>query len=81
MEVYFNVHKITGKKNIYFAQLNIESCSLAWWESDAVRIFLGNEPPMNNWEVFKDMIKSNFYPIGYEEHQKIVSHYLKKRQR
>jgi hypothetical protein len=80
MEVYFNVHKITGKQNISFAQLNIEGRALAWWESDAVIRLLGNEPPMNNWEVFKDMIKSNFYPIGYEEHQQIVWHYFRQRQ-
>jgi hypothetical protein len=32
------------------------------------------------WEVFKDMIKAQFYPIGYEEHQHIVWHYFRQRQ-
>jgi hypothetical protein len=33
-----------------------------------------------DWEVFKNMIKSQFYPIGYEEHQQIVWHYFRWRQ-
>jgi hypothetical protein len=80
MEVYFSVHEVTGKQNIYFSQLNLEGHALEWWESDRVSILLGNEPPMTNWEVFKDMIKSHFYPIGYGEHQQIVWHYFRQRQ-
>jgi hypothetical protein len=75
IEVYFNVHKITRKQNIYFVQLKLEGHALTWWESDAVRKALGNEPPLIDWELFKDMMKSQFYPIGYEEQQQIVWHY------
>jgi hypothetical protein len=46
MEVYFNMHEVTGKQNIYFAWLKLEGHALAWWESDAVGRALGNEPPM-----------------------------------
>jgi hypothetical protein len=80
MEVYFNVHEVTGKQKIAFSQLKLEGHALAWWESDAVGRELGNEPPLIDWEVFKDMIKAQFYPIGYEEHQKIVWHYFRQRQ-
>jgi len=73
MEVYFNMHEVTWKKKIFFVRLT-------WWESDAVSRALGNEPPMIDWDVFKDMIKSQFYPIGYEEHQQIVWHYFRHRQ-
>jgi hypothetical protein len=64
------VHEVTTKHNISFARLKLEVHALTWWESDAVSRALGNEPPVTEWEVFKDMIKSHFYPIGYEEHQK-----------
>jgi hypothetical protein len=49
--------------------LKLEGHALTWWESDAVSKELENEPPMIDWEEFKDMIKSSFYPIGYEEQQ------------
>jgi hypothetical protein len=57
MQVYFSVHKVTRKQNIAFDQLNIKGHALIWWESYPVSRALGNEPPINNWEVFKDMIK------------------------
>jgi hypothetical protein len=77
MEVYFNMHEVNGKQNIDFSLLNPEGHVLAWWESDVVRRALGNEPPMIYKEVFKDMIKSHFYPMGYDEHQQIIWHYFR----
>jgi hypothetical protein len=76
MELYFNVHEVTGKQNIFFLELKLEGHALTWWESDAVSRAIGNDPPVINWEVFKNMIKSQFYPIGYEEHQQIVWNYF-----
>jgi hypothetical protein len=35
---------------------------------------------VTDWEVFKNIIKYNFYPIGYEEHQQIVWNYFRHRQ-
>jgi hypothetical protein len=80
MEVYFNVHEVTRKQNIVFARLKLEGHALKSWESDAVSKALGNESLVINWEVLKNMIKSQFYPIGYEEHQQIVWNYFKHRQ-
>jgi hypothetical protein len=80
MELYFNMHEVTGKQKIYFARLKLEGHALTWWESGIVSRSLGNKPPVTVWEVFKDMIKSQFYPIGYGEHQKIVWCYFKQRQ-
>jgi hypothetical protein len=41
--------------------------ALLWWESyvDALRI--GKKPMVMKWEDFKELLKSQFYPIGYEE--------------
>ena len=69
MEVYFNVHEVTRKQKIYFARLKLEGHALAWWENDAVSRALKYESLVTGWEVFKDMIKAQFYPIGYEQHQ------------
>jgi hypothetical protein len=80
LEVYFSVHEVSGAQRISFAHLKLEGHALTWWESDAIARRLGNEPPMIDWEVFKDMIKSHFYPIGYEEEQKISWLYLRQRQ-
>jgi hypothetical protein len=80
MELYFSVHEVTGKKNIYFARLKLEDHALTCWESYAVSRALGNEPQVTNLEVFKNMIKYQFYPIGYEEHQQIVWHYFRQTQ-
>jgi hypothetical protein len=63
------MHEVVKKPKIAFSQWKLEGHVLAWWESDAVGRALENEPPMINWEVFKDMIKSQLYSIGYEEHQ------------
>jgi len=60
--------------------LKLEGHALTWWDSDAVSRELGNEPLVIDWEVFKNMIKYQFYPIGYEEHQKIVWCYFIQRQ-
>jgi hypothetical protein len=79
MEVYFSMHEVTGKQNIVFSWLKLEGHALAWWESDAVSRALGNEQPMTNWELFKDIKKSQFYPIGYDEHQQIVWNYFRRR--
>jgi hypothetical protein len=46
MEVYFNVHEVTRKQNIYFSRLKLEGHALTWWESDTISKALGNEPPM-----------------------------------
>jgi hypothetical protein len=58
MEVYFSVHEVTRKKKISFFWLKLEGHALAWLESDAARQSTENEPPMIDWEVFKDMIKA-----------------------
>jgi hypothetical protein len=80
MEVYFNMHEVTRKQNISFARLKLECHALTWWESDVVNRELGNKPPMIDREVFKNMIKSQLYPIGYEQHQQIVWNYFRRRQ-
>jgi hypothetical protein len=61
--------------------LKLEGHALAWWESDVVGRTLENEPPVTKWEVFKNMIKAQFYPIRYEEHQHIVWNYFRQRKR
>jgi hypothetical protein len=68
------VYEVTVKKKIIFARLKLKGHALTWWESDVVIIALGNETTMIDWEVFKNMIKSQFYLIGYDEHQQIVCH-------
>jgi len=78
MEVYFSVHDLIKKQNIAFAWLKLEDHALGSWESDPTRRELQNDPPVIDWEVFKDMIEAHFYPI--EEHQQIVWNYFKKRQ-
>jgi hypothetical protein len=69
MEAYFNMHEVTRKQKIDFSLLKLEGHALALWESTAVARELEYEPPVIDWEVFKDMIKTQFCPIGYEEHQ------------
>jgi len=77
MKVHFSMHEVTGKQNIDFARLKLEFHDLTWWESDGVSRELGNKTPVIDLEVFKDIIKSQFYPIGYEEHQQIVWNYFR----
>lgn len=36
------------------------------WESGAITICLGKEPPLTKWESFKNMIKSRFYHTLHE---------------
>jgi hypothetical protein len=77
MEVYFSVHEVKIKQNIAFTRLNLKGHALAWWVIDVVGRALENEPPIIKWEVFKDMIKVQFYAIEYEEHRHIVWHYFR----
>jgi hypothetical protein len=65
MEVYFNMHEVTRNQKIYFSWLKLEGDALTWWESHTVRRELANEPLVTHWEVFNDMMKSQFHPIGY----------------
>ena len=37
---------------------------------------LEGNPPITKWEVFKNLIKSHFYPTRYEENQLIHWHYF-----
>lgn len=43
---------------VAFARLKLEGHALAWWESDAAGRDLEYQPPMVDWEIFKDMIKA-----------------------
>ena len=79
LDVYFNMYEVIGKQNILFSQLNLEIHALAWWESDAIRKELENEPLVANWEVLKDIIKAQFYLIECDKHQYIVWYYVRQR--
>jgi hypothetical protein len=57
MELYFNVHEVIVKQKIAFTWLKLEGHALTWWKSDVVRREIGNEPPVTNWEVFKNSDK------------------------
>ena len=67
LEVYFNIHQIEEGQNISFARLKLEGYALTWWDSHTNTLTLEGEPPMSIWEDFKNLIKSQFYPIGYIE--------------
>jgi hypothetical protein len=67
LEVYFGLYQIQETQQISFSHLKMTKHALLWWESyvDALRI--GKNPMVMKWEDFKALLKSQFYPIGYEE--------------
>jgi hypothetical protein len=66
LEIYFGVHEVSKAHIISFVCLKLEGHALMWWESDAIAGRLWNEPLVIEWEMFKEMIKLRFYPIGYK---------------
>jgi hypothetical protein len=76
LEVYFGLYQVQETQHISFAHLNMTGHALLWWESyvDALRI--GKKPMVMKWEDFKALLKSQFYPIGYEEEQLMKWQYL-----
>jgi hypothetical protein len=53
------------------ARLKLEGRALTWWESYVTARRLKEEPPVTQWEIFKNFIKLHLYPIGYEKEQRI----------
>ena len=66
LEVYFVLYQIEEAQHIYFFYLIIEH-ALLWSENyvDALRI--RNKNKVMKWEDFNALMKSQFYPIDYEE--------------
>lgn len=77
LEVYFSVHHIEEGQKISFARLKLEGHALTWWESHMETLRLEEEPLVAEWEDFKTIINSYFYPIGYVEDQWIRWHYFR----
>jgi hypothetical protein len=71
---YFSVHNIAEEKNISFTWMKLEGHVQTWWESDAKTLRLEGDSLVTKWEVFKTLIKSQFYPIEYEKEQWICWH-------
>jgi hypothetical protein len=65
----FNVHPIDEGENITFSRLKLESHALSWWEIHIETLRLEGDPIVTRWDIFKTLIKSQFYPIGYVEDQ------------
>jgi len=67
LEVCFGIYQIQETQQISFSCLNMNMHALLWLESymDAVRIRKNHM--VIKWEDFKELIKSQFYPIGYKE--------------
>jgi hypothetical protein len=76
LEVYFGLYQVQETQRISFPRLKMIGHDLLWWESyvDALRI--GNKPIVTKREAFKALLKSQFYPIGYEEEQLMKRQYL-----
>jgi len=74
LKVYFSEHNIGEEWKIASAKLKLEGHAHTWWNSCIKTLRLENDPPLTKWEVFKDLIKSQFYSIGYEEAQRIQWH-------
>jgi hypothetical protein len=65
LEVYFSVHHIDEEKKIAFARLKLVGHDLIWWEIHTKTLRLDGDLPVTRWEDFKNLIESQFYPIGY----------------
>ena len=62
-----------------FSHLKMEGHDLTWWEIDVVTQRFESKPSMTNWYMFKELIKSLFYLIGYGEEYRIGWLYIKQR--
>jgi hypothetical protein len=75
LEVYFDVHEVSGAQIIPFLCLKMEFHSLICWESDLVAPRLKSKPLVTDLDMFKDLINSNKVlincPIIYDEEDKL----------
>jgi hypothetical protein len=80
LEVYFDLYQIQEMQQISFSRLKMTIHAFLWWECyvDALRI--GKRPMVMKWEDFKALLKSQFYPIGYEEEKLMKWQYLRQEQ-
>jgi hypothetical protein len=67
MDVYFGLYQIQELQHISFACLKMTRHALLWWESYLGVLMIGSKPMIMKWEDFNAVLKSQFYPIGYEE--------------
>jgi hypothetical protein len=81
LEVYFIIHNIDEEKKKSFSQLKLEGHALNWWEIHRKTLRLEGDKPLAKWKVFKILIKSQFYPIGYVEDKCIYWKHFRKRKR
>jgi len=66
------VHNVKVEQKNSFCQTHARRSFTDWWESYNEALGLGGDPPpVTKKEVFKDLLKSQFYPIKYEEDQRI----------
>jgi hypothetical protein len=65
LEVYFSVQNIDKEYKIPFSRLKLEGHALSWWEIHMETLKLEVDPLITKWGVFKTLIKSQFYHVGY----------------
>ncbi|KAK0581648.1 hypothetical protein LWI29_016413 [Acer saccharum] len=63
LETYFTIHGYTSTQKLSFARLKLSSHPLTCWNA-----YLKHNVVLKlTWRKFKELIKKQFYPIGYEE--------------
>ncbi|KAK1382534.1 hypothetical protein POM88_020269 [Heracleum sosnowskyi] len=64
LETYFTLYGFSSKKKIIFVTLKLSSHALMWWKSYRKNC---NDEKTVLWRKFKELLKNQFYPVGFLE--------------
>ena len=68
MEVYFQIHGVANDiDKISFARLKMSGHALVWWESYVETYRDEQFSKISFWNVFKNLLRDQFYPLGYHD--------------
>ena len=75
LETYFDLYGYNSEAKVSFARLKLTNHALTWWKS-----FLASHPDEEvSWENFTQLIRKEFYPMGFEEDRWSLWHSLRQR--
>ena len=70
LKVYFQIHGVVNDVDkISFSKLNMSGHALVWWESHLETLNHEHLSKISSWNGFKELLRDQFYPLGYHNKQ------------
>jgi hypothetical protein len=76
LETYFTLYGFSSGEKVAFARLKLTSHVLAWWNA----FLKTNDDREISWKEFTQLLRQEFYPMGYSQDRWLRWHNLRQRQ-